>query len=121
MSITAVVTNWIKFDGDVNLEYIFNSGDQIDSPSISNLVSLAVGDNTFQVPFLPGEFTVHGLAIIPPDGNIEEPFLKGNAADVGMPLNATRASLIQFSTNAPPATIVITSASDVMGFRLIWF
>jgi hypothetical protein len=119
MSITAEVTNYIKFSGDVESESVYNSGDQEDSPGMSQLVSLSSGNNTVLLPDVDG-FTVHGLAIIPPNPNEVEVTVKGTNADTGITLAAGQASVIQFGTT-PPASIVIAASTTAPGFRLVWF
>jgi len=119
MSTTAVNNNYVKFGGDVEADYILSTGELLNSPAKIDIISLAIGDNTVDVPAVTG-YTVHGLVIVPPDGNLEAPILKGDAADVGITLSETRASVIQFGAT-PPASVILTSLTVAVGFRLIWF
>lgn len=118
MSVTAAVTNHVVFSGDQESEVVVNSGELADSPCMQELVTLAVGNNTIEVPDID-DFTVHGLMIIPPTANAVKPTLKGSAGDVGISLNASQASVIQFGT--PPTDIVISTATEIVGVRLVWF
>jgi len=119
MSTIAVNTNYVKFSGDVNQEFILTTDGLLASPAKADLISLAIGANTITVPAITG-FTVHGVVIVPSDSNTEEPTLKGVSGDTGFKLSASRASVIQFGAT-PPASIVLTSLTVAVGFRLIWF
>lgn len=119
MSITAVVNIYVSLRGDINQEFTYSTGDLEDSPGMSQLLVLTAGDNVIDVPAIT-DITIHGFVIVPPDGNLEELILKGDAADVGLQLSAMQASIIQFGAT-PPAEIVLESSDDVDGFRLIWF
>lgn len=118
MSTTAVVVNYVKYSGDLNQEFVFDSGELLDSPAMTALVELAVGNNTVTLPDVT-DFTVRGLVIVPPDGNVVEPTLKGVNGDTGIALSAERASVIQFGETLP-ASIVLNVAAEAV-FRLIWF
>lgn len=119
MSVTAVVTNYIVFSGDLENEFTFSSGDLLNSPAIQELISLATGNNSVTVPDVE-DFTIHGVAIIPPELNTVELTLKGINADTGIALSATKASVIQLGAT-PPASLVLNVSDDVVGVRLIWF
>lgn len=119
MSTTAVLTNYVAFTGDVNLEYILSSGELVDSPAMSAIISLVSGNNTITPPDVEG-FTLHGLAIVPPESNTVELTLKGVNGDTGITLGASVVSVISFGAT-PPATLVLEADDDVDGFRLIWF
>lgn len=119
MSITAAVTNYIKFTGDIEAEFILSSGEQGSSPAIRNVISLDSGNNVISVPDVD-DFVVHGLAIVPPNGNTEEITLKGTNTDTGIALSATKATVIQLGA-APPASIVLVAGTNVSGFQLFWF
>ncbi len=119
MATEAVVTNYINFSGDFVAENIYASGNLDDSPAMSQVVSLSSGNNVVSVPAVDG-FTVHGVAIIPPNPNTEEVTVKGTNADTGITLAAGQASIIQFGTT-PPESIVLAASTTVDGFRLVWF
>ena len=119
MSVIASVKNYVTFTGDQENELVFASGSLTDSPCIQELVTLASGDNTIDVPSV-NDFTVHGLAIVPPTLNVVEPVLKGVNGDTGISLSATQVSVLQFGAT-PPASIVLNASVEVAGFRLIWF
>ena len=119
MSTTAVVTNYVAFTGDLNQEYILPTGELADSPAMTSVIALASGANTITPPDVDG-FTLHGLVIVPPDGNIVELTLKGVSGDTGIALSSSRVTILSFGAT-PPATLVLTAGSAVDGFRLIWF
>lgn len=119
MSITAVVRNYVAFSGDEEADLPFASDELADSPAMQEVKALTTGNNSITVPAITG-FTTHGVVIIPPDGNAVEPTLKGVNGDTGIKLAADKVSVIPFGA-VPPATIVLNVASNVNGFRLIWF
>ena len=119
MSTTASIKNYVNFTGDLDQEVILDSGSLTDSVAIQNLISLDSGNNEITVPDVE-DYTVHGVVIVPPALNEVEPVIKGVAGDTGITLSATQASVWQFGAT-PPASIVISVAEAVAGFRLIWF
>lgn len=118
MSVTAVVTNYVKYSGDQENDQVFASGDLENSPAVQSLVTLAAGNNSISVPDVD-DFVTHGLVIVPPSLNDEEITIKGIGADTGISLSASEASCIQFGT--PPASIVLSVTNEVVGVKLIWF
>lgn len=118
MSVTASCTSHLVFSDDQESELIFASGPLEDSPYAQEITTLAMGDNSISVPDVDG-ITVHGLAIVPPAANDAAITLKGNAADVGIALNANFVSVIQFGT--PPAAVILSVTEDIVGVRLVWF
>ena len=119
MSITALVRNYISFSGDQDSEFIFTTPELEDSPAQQQVISLSLGANTITLPSVTG-FTVHGLAIVPPATDAGLVTLKGVAGDTGILLSSTGVSVIQFGTTLP-ASIVLSAAAAVTGWRLIWF
>lgn len=119
MSITAVVRQFIHYTGDQESELIWASGNLEDSPCLNQLVSLTTGDNEITVPDVD-DFTVHGVAIVPPAANVVEPILKGVAADTGITLSASFVSVFQFGATLP-ASIWFEVDDDLTGLRLVWF
>lgn len=119
MSISAAITNHIQFSGDQTSELAFGSGALSDSPCIQQLITLAIGDNTITLPDIE-DFTVHGVVIVPPLLNATELVLKGIAADTGIPLSASRVSIVQLG-DILPVSIVIEVDAEIVGLRLIWF
>lgn len=119
MSITANVTNHFVFSGDQSTELIYNSGGLEDSPCLQGLTTLAIGNNSISVPDVT-DFTVHGLAIVPPESNVVEITLKGVNGDTGIALSESKVSVLNFGAT-PPATIVLNVAAELVGLRLVWF
>lgn len=119
MSITAVVTNYIRFSGDQDSELIYASGSLADSPCMNQLVNLTTGNNEIEVPEID-DFTVHGVVIIPPAANVIEPVLKGVAGDTGISLSSVNASVFQFGAE-PPTSFFLEVDDDLVGLRLVWF
>ncbi len=119
MSITAVVKNYVKFSGDQESELIFGSNSLADSPAMQELATLAIGNNTITVPDVE-DFTVHGVIIIPPAANTEQPTIKGVNGDTGFALSASQVSVLQFGDTVP-ASFVLNVAAEIVGLRLVWF
>lgn len=119
MSITANVKNYIRFSGDQDSELLFSSGDLYNSPAMSELFSLAIGDNEIEVPNVD-DFVVHGVVIQPPDSNSEGITLKGAGADTGIPISASLPTILQFGDTAP-ASIYVSVEVEVVGLRVTWF
>jgi len=119
VSISADVLSSIKFTGDQESELVYDTGELTDSPCYQQIVTLASGNNTISVPDVE-DFTVHGLAIVPPTANEVEPVLKGVNGDTGVSLSSTQVSVVQLGAT-PPASIVLNVSEEVAGFRLIWF
>lgn len=116
--ITAVVVSHIIFSGDQQSEFVWGSGSLINSPAFSELVTLPIGDNEVPVPLVEG-FVYHGVAIVPPNANVTEPVLKGATGEVGIPLSASHASVIQLGAN--PVSLILGVDDEIVGLRLVWF
>jgi hypothetical protein len=119
VSISALVRNYISFSGDQESDLIFATSELEDSPAQQQVVTLSIGANTITLPDVDG-FTVHGLVIVPPATDAGLVTLKGVAGDTGILLSSTGASVIQFGETLP-ASIVLSAAAEVNGWRLIWF
>lgn len=119
MSINAIVRNYVQFSGDVAADNVFATGELGDSPAMSQLITLSSGDNVIDVPAVD-DFTVHGVAVIPPNVNDVEPILKGSTTDTGLQLSASEVTILQFGA-APPTEIVLEASTEAAGFRLLWF
>lgn len=119
MSITANAKVYIKFDGDQASEVIYSSGELSDSPNLSDLKTLAIGNNEIVVPTVD-DFTVHGVLLVPPVANTDQLTLKGIAGDTGVQISANQPTLLQFGDTLP-ASLFVSVAAEVVGLRLIWF
>lgn len=90
------------------------------SPCAIDFIALASGDNTIIQPY----GTVNALTICPPSTNVDTDdtdvvnlILKGDAADVGIPLHPTDPSSIALGTTP---TIIIHADGILAGVKLIW-
>jgi hypothetical protein len=119
VSTTANVKNYVRFSGDQDSELLYSSGDLYNSPAMSELVSLAIGDNEIEVPNVD-DFVVHGVVIQPPSSNSEGITLMGAGGDTGIPISASLPTILQFGDTAP-ASIYLSVAAEVTGLRVIWF
>lgn len=119
MSITAVAKVYIKFDGDQASEVIYSTEALSDSPNLSDLRTLAIGNNEIIVPEVD-DFTVHGVLLVPPVANTDQLTLKGVVGDTGIQISANQPTLLQFGDTIP-ASLFVSVAAEVVGLRLIWF
>jgi protein involved in polysaccharide export with SLBB domain len=117
MSVNSVRTVTINFTGDVISDKIYSAAQNPLSPGSITLHELASGDNTIAIPVITG-ISVKGMTIIPPIGNIVTMTLKGNVADVGIPLSLTDPTSLAFQ--AAPANIVLTTGGVISGLRIVW-
>ena len=117
MATASTRTVQIEFSGDTTQEIISSALDNIVSPGTSELVSLDAGDNTILFPAVTG-IVPTGLMIIPPSGNTELITLKGDIADVGVPLHITDPTSLGLDTTF--TSLVLTVVDAIVGVRLIW-
>jgi hypothetical protein len=119
VSITALLRNYISFSGDQESDLIYSSEELEDSPAQQQVISLSTGNNTITLPDVDG-FTVHGVAIVPPATDAGLVTLKGVNGDTGILLSSEGVSVFQFGSTLP-ASIVLSAAAGVEGWRLVWF
>lgn len=117
MSVTASRTIQVQFSGDITLAEILSADDNIVSPGMSVIQSLALGANTITAPIVSG-IVVKGLTIIPPAGNTNLMTLKGVTGDTGVPLHLTDPTSISLNTTF--VSLCINAAAAIVGVRLIW-
>lgn len=117
MSVISSRNIQIQFSGDADTKIIRSALDNIVSPGDFDIVSLVLGNNTITPPSVSGVVTT-ALTIIPPAGNISLMILKGNAADVGIPLHLTDPTSIALDTTF--VSLVLNAAAAIIGVRLIW-
>lgn len=119
MSITAGITNYVRFSGDQESELIYTSGSLANSPAMQQLVSLIDGNNTISVPSIE-DFVVHGVVIVPPTANDNQLTLKGVNGDTGIALSALQPTILQFGDTVP-TSFVLFIEGEIDGLRLVWF
>lgn len=117
--ISAVVRNYIEFSGDQEAGLVYNSGALANSPCLQQLTDLPVGETEVLVPAF-SDLIVHGVAIVPPSGNVTSPVIKGAAGDLGIAINASRATVIQFG-EVVPGSLTFEVDVEILGLRLVWF
>jgi hypothetical protein len=110
----------VGFSGTVPSQIIQSALENALSPAESELITLVAGDNPILPPVIAG-LVVTGLTIFPPSGNTIVITLKGDPADVGIPLHLTD----PFSIGLDPSftgLVLSTPAlsADIAGLRLIW-
>lgn len=111
MAITSVRTTTIQFSGDVSAAMTYEQN-SIASPGITDLIDLAIGNNSVSVP--AGAI---GVTIIPPDDNEEDITLKGATGDTGILLHPTASTSIGLGSETA-FYLNVTVAVDAV--RLIW-
>jgi hypothetical protein len=119
MSTTSSRTIQIEFSGDADLNLIQSALDNEDSPGMSVIQTLTIGDNTITAPVVSG-IVVSALTIIPPAANTSLITLKGVAGDTGIGLHLTDPSSIALDIVTPFTSLVLSAAAEIVGVRLIW-
>lgn len=117
MSITSSRTIQVQFSGDVTQQVIISALDNIKSPGESDIVTLFIGGNTISPPTVSG-IVVTSLTIIPPAANTSLMTLKGDFADVGIPLHLTDPTSLSLDTTF--SSLIINAVTQINGVRLIW-
>jgi hypothetical protein len=117
MSDTSTRVVQLGFSGDVNSQIIQSALENNVTPNVILKQTLTIGDNTISAPVVPG-IVVTGLTIIPPAGNITLMVLKGNVADIGIPMHLT--DWTSLSLDPTFISLVINVAAQVDGVLLIW-
>lgn len=117
MSITSSRTIQVEYSGDVTLSVIQSALDNAVSSGETDFVTLAIGDNTIADPVISGIVNT-GLLIIPPSGNTTLITLKGDAADIGIPLHKTDPTSLAIDSTM--TSLILNVATAIPGVRLIW-
>lgn len=117
MAVTSRRNVEVEFSGDVVADIIKSASDNLVSPGMEVIQTLAIGANTITAPVVSG-IVVTGLMIIPPAGNLVLMTLKGVTGDVGFPIHLT--GPCSFGLDTTFTSLVITAAAEIIGVRLIW-
>ncbi len=117
MSVTSSRQLQVLFSGDITESIVQSALDNIASPAMTVIQTLAIGDNTITAPVVSG-ITVTGLTIIPPAANVNLIKLKQTGADVGVALHKTDFTSLALDTTF--TTLVLNAAAQIIGVRLIW-
>lgn len=107
----------IYFSGDITVEVIKSAADNVASPAMDVLQTLAIGANTITAPVVSG-VVVKGLTIIPPSGNTSLMTLKGVTGDTGVKLHNTDPTSL--SLDSTFVSLVINAAAQIVGVRFVW-
>jgi hypothetical protein len=102
--------------GDFELAEVFSAADNDDAPGAIDMLTLASGANTVNVP--GGGSTVTGATIIPPAGNTQSIVLKGVTGDTGIRLHDTDPTSIALDSSV--TSFVLTAGGTVTGLRILW-
>jgi|SRR6187549_4286066 len=103
----------ITFTGDVEYGQAFAADGNASSPAEIAVVNLVAGDNDIDIPPTPT-----GVTIIPPALNELGITLKGDAADVGIPLALTSPTSLGVASGF--SVFILAAEDDIDGVRLIW-
>jgi hypothetical protein len=117
MSVTSSRTIQIQFSGDITTGVIQSALDNIVSPGMEVIQTLALGANTITAPVISG-IVITGLLIIPPAGNVNLITLKGVAGDTGVALHKTDPTSLSLNTTF--VSLVLNAAATIVGVRLVW-
>jgi len=117
MSVTSNRSVHVEFSGDESLEVIQSALENVVSPGMSVIQTLAIGANTITAPVISGVI-ISSLTIIPPAGNTSLMTLKGVTGDTGVKLHNTDPTSIGLDSTF--LSLVITAAAEIVGIRLIW-
>lgn len=107
----------VEFSGDVTAEIIKSAAENIVSPGMEVIQTLAAGNNTITVPVVVG-IVVTGLTIYPPAANTSIMTLKGVNGDTGFPIHLT--DPISISLHSTFTSLVINVVTEIVGLRLVW-
>lgn len=116
MAVASTRNTSIVFSGDLTATINANAASNAASPGKTDLVTLAIGDNTITPP--TGGSTPKACTIDPPTGNVSTITLKGDAADVGVVLHKTDPTSI--ALDDPTDTFILEAAAEIVGVRLTW-
>jgi hypothetical protein len=114
MAVASVRLCRTLFSGDIQASFEYE-GDNAASPGITEVKTLASGNNTITVP----NTAVTGVTIIPPPANVETITLKGVNGDTGIRLHLTDPSSIGIDV-AVTTTFVLSAGAQIVGVRFIW-
>lgn len=117
MSVTSSRVVQVQFSGDITEQIIQSALDNEIAFGQTQLITLDIGDNTIIPPVVSGLLAT-GLTIIPPAGNVDIITLKGDTADVGIPLHLTDPTSLGLDESFTDLILVVEVA--VNGVRLIW-
>jgi hypothetical protein len=117
MSNTATRQIQIVYSGDVVGTQTFDATDNVLSPSVVQIVSLAPGANTITVPS-DGVAVPTAATIVFPSTNTNLVTLKGVTGDTGVKLHPT--DPLTVSLDPTQTSFVLTAADTVAGVRILW-
>lgn len=106
----------IVYSGDVDGEQVIAAADNVSSPAMVELKTLASGANTITVPTAGTVPTA--VTIVPPTDNATALTLKGVTGDTGVRIHDTDPTTIALDDSV--ATFCLTAADIVTGVRLYW-
>lgn len=117
MAVTSRRNIQVEFSGDIVAELIKSAAENIVSPGMEVIQTLAAGNNTIMAPVISG-IVVTGLTIFPPAANTSIMTLKGVNGDVGFPIHLTDPASIPLHSTF--TSLVINVVTEIVGLRLVW-
>lgn len=116
MSVVSTRTVQLVYTGDVVGTETIAAANNVASPGMVEIKTLASGANTITVP--GGGTTPVAVTILPPAGNVNLLTLKGITGDTGVALHLTDPTSVALSSTV--STFVINAAAQVIGVRFYW-
>lgn len=105
-----------SFTGDETASWTNSAAENISSPGMIQVMTLASGNNTITVP--TGGTVPTAVTILKPSGNTTALTFKGVAGDTGVRLHDTDPDSISLHSSA--ATFVLNAGASLSGVRLVW-
>lgn len=116
MAVTSNLNFALQFTGDAETEDNFSMNQNENSPGQSEVQDLISGDNVITVP-TGGNSIAQVVIIIPPAANSIAMTLKGDAADVGIPLNLVNPTALAINALS---SFIINASDAITGVRFIF-
>ncbi len=120
MSSTARRRTLITYSGEVDGEQQLDAADNVDSPAMVEIKTLAEGNNTITVPTSGTVPTA--VTIVPPTDNDVQLTLKGVNGDTGIRLHDTDPTTIALHSGVTSFVLNTSSSppAGITGLRLYW-
>lgn len=117
MAVQSTRKTVITLTGDVAGTQTIEAATNVASPGSIEIVSLASGANTINVP-APTGITPTACTIVPPAGNTTSITLKGVTGDTGIQLHNTDPSSVALDDSV--TSFVLTAGAAIEGVRIFW-
>ena len=116
MTVTSQRSISTTFAGDQVASWKNEAAENLDSPGMIQVVTLASGNNTITVP--TGGTIPTAVTILKPSDNAVALTLKGVSGDTGIRLHDTDPDSISIDDGV--VTFVLNAGAQLVGVRLVW-